>query len=175
MKVSVGGKVFFYDVCSPSSFHHMVYIHDHQTVNKNIQISFEYLYRPDALFCTPREPSHKHSIELQKLFPSKMPLFCHWQVFSTAEKCYLKLLRSRNVVWTWERLVVQHVLVKNKIARNNLFTSRSENTLKAEFPFSWIGCHIKFKKLSQTYYWPVAGGRIAEFITFPRVFEQCEM
>ena len=43
------------------------------------------------------------------------------------------------------------------------------------FPFSQTGCHTKAKEPSLTYYLPVARGRIAGFIAFPRILVQCEM
>ena len=47
--------------------------------------------------------------------------------------------------------------------------------LKLNFFFSLIGCLIKAKEPSLSYYLPFAGGRIIRFIPFSRVLVVCEM
>ena len=46
---------------------------------------------------------------------------------------------------------------------------RSLTGLNSEFSFSKTGCHTKFKEYSLLYYLPMAGGKIVEFLLFPKV------
>ena len=52
---------------------------------------------------------------------------------------------------------------------------RSFPGFNSEFSFSYTSCLTKAEELSLSYYLPIAGGRIIEFIPFPRVSVLCEM
>ena len=52
---------------------------------------------------------------------------------------------------------------------------RSLTGLNSEFSFSYTSCLTKPEELSLSYYLPITGGRIIEFIPFPRVLVLCEM
>ena len=59
------------------------------------------------------------------------------------------------------------------------FDTRS--VCKAEFKwfelrgFLLLGCNTKVEEPSLSYYWPIAGGRIMGYISFPRVLVICKM
>ena len=52
---------------------------------------------------------------------------------------------------------------------------RSLTGLNSEFSFSLTSCLTKAEEPSMSYYLPIAGGRIIEFIPFPRVLVLREM
>ena len=55
------------------------------------------------------------------------------------------------------------------------YFKRSLTGLNSEFSFSYTCCLTKAEESSLPYYLPIAGGRIIEFIPFPRVLVLCEM
>ena len=71
------------------------------------------------------------------------------------------------------------ILFTNPSARAGYDTrsifKRSLTGLNSEFSFSLTSCLTKAEEPSLCYYLPIAGGRIAGFIPFPRVLVLCEM
>ena len=51
----------------------------------------------------------------------------------------------------------------------------SLTVLNSEFSFSYTSCLTKAEEPSLSYYLPIAGGRIIEFMPLPRVLVLCEM
>ena len=47
--------------------------------------------------------------------------------------------------------------------------------LNSEFSFSKVGSHTKIKEPNLLYYSTITGGRIGEFISFPRILVRSEM
>ena len=67
----------------------------------------------------------------------------------------------------------QYIIFTNPSAR--AVFKRSLTGLNPEFSFSSASCLTKAEEPRLPYYLPIAGGRIIEFIPFPRVLVLCEM
>ena len=74
---------------------------------------------------------------------------------------------------------IEIILFTNPSARAGYDTrsifKRSLTGFNSEFSFSLTSCLTKAEEPSLSYYLPIAGGRIIEFIPFPRVLVLCEM
>ena len=76
-------------------------------------------------------------------------------------------------------LTVEIILFINPSTRVGYDTrsifKRSLTGLNSEFSFSYTSCLTKAEEPSLSYYLPIAGERIIEYIPFPRVLVLCEM
>ena len=76
-------------------------------------------------------------------------------------------------------IIINIIIIPNPSARARYDTrsifKRSLTGLNSEFSFSKTSCLTKAEELSLSYYLPIAGGRIIEFIAFPGVLVLCEM
>ena len=81
--------------------------------------------------------------------------------------------------YTYGTIPLPHTYLPNPSARAGYDTrsvfKRSLTGLNSEFFFSYTSCLTKAEEPSLPYYLPIAGGRIIEFIPFPRVLVLCEM
>ena len=80
----------------------------------------------------------------------------------------------------WIRIYRDQItLFTNPFARAGYDTmstfKRSITDLNSDFSFSQTSCTNKAEKPSQSYYLPIAGGRIIGFIPFPKVLVLREM
>ena len=105
---------------------------------------------------------------------------CH-QVITSISRPYKNgdiVLYKKNLCdrWLGQRTVI---LFTNPSAQAGYDTrsifKQSLTGLNSEFSFSYTSCLTKAEEPSLSYYLPIGGGRIIEFIPFPRVLVLCEM